>query len=388
MTDHDRTVRANPGTAAALEGIAATGPDGTAVAAPDGTAAGSRDAAAVAGPGDTAAALHRTLLRVAGWAPDDLVTECRRRLAAGGHGGVARTLAFCGIHTLLPLTDEDLALLGRLLAEDGVEDGSVLDIVELIDVGAPPLWRFAPEPPTGGGGAPPMPAATATDAVAAVAGEPSALGLWRAWRSPMGDAPYPPPRPVYVVETDGSADLPALTGRLQRALAAGGEVSPQVEVVVAGADPLPYHRFARDRGGPLWSARPAPDIRVARVFDLVDPTTGPGFAPDRPGLTDDDRKRALAYLKGGTDLLVTMGRADDVVDPDRGTVVPLSFRTDGTWIWTDAVTYYAEVHGISPDADLLRHIRAAQGPPPEVDAETLSRATQVLTSPPDGSRTS
>jgi len=32
-------------------------------------------------------------------------------------------------------------------------------------------------------------------------------------------------------------------------------------------------------------------------------------------------------------------------------------RADGTWIWTDTVTYYLRAYGLAPDQELLAHIR-------------------------------
>jgi hypothetical protein len=78
---------------------------------------------------------------------------------------------------------------------------------------------------------------------------------------------------------------------------------------------------------------------------------------------------------------MTTATFTDVVDPARGAVVPMSFRTDGVWIWTDTVTYYLAEHGMAPDAELLRHIEDRGTAPSDVDAVALHRAMAVLTSP-------
>ncbi|MFD0540822.1 hypothetical protein ACFQY7_50440 [Actinomadura luteofluorescens] len=39
--------------------------------------------------------------------------------------------------------------------------------------------------------------------------------------------------------------------------------------------------------------------------------------------------------------------------------MPLTFHTDGTWVWSGAVAYYLTEHGVPPEPDLVAHIRAA-----------------------------
>ena len=58
----------------------------------------------------------------------------------------------------------------------------------------------------------------------------------------------------------------------------------------------------------------------------------------------------LEYLLSGSPLMVAESAATDVFDADRGSVVPLHLRTDGTWIWSEATAYYAAEHGIAPVA--------------------------------------
>ncbi|TDV48643.1 hypothetical protein [Actinophytocola oryzae] len=331
-----------------------------------------------------AVALHDTLLRVAGWVPDDLLTDARARLARGAGGEVARILAFAGTRTTLPLTDDDMDLLGDLLTGDGADE-RLLDAVELAAEEPVLLWRFTAKAPEHAGDE------VDGDLLAAVAGEPGVLGLWRAWRWPADNAPYPPPRAVHVVEADptqlAEGGLPGLTARLQSLLSVAGEQFPQVEVVATVSDPPWYQRMARAVGTLLWSVRPDVEPVVARVFDMSDPELGPRFAPDHPRMTDEsERERVLWYLRSGTELLVTLATMPDVADPARGSVVPMTFRTDGRWIWPDAVTYYLEEHRLTPDPDLVAHIRTTDGPPPGLDTVALQRAMAVLTQPLDDER--
>lgn len=151
-------------------------------------------------------------------------------------------------------------------------------------------------------------------------------------------------------------------------------------------------RMAQTRG---WSPREAftqlngwsngylqivPAMPVARVFDGLEPGTDePYFAPDHPIVHDAARRERLAtYLRAGRPILTTTAQEVDRVDRSRGEVVPLSFRTDGAWIWTDTVTYYLEVHGLAPDPELGAHIAASGYTCPAVDDATARRALDEL----------
>jgi hypothetical protein len=132
----------------------------------------------------------------------------------------------------------------------------------------------------------------------------------------------------------------------------------------------------------------APEFAVARVFDFADPVAGPGFRPDHPKTDDPARHAALlAYLRGGEPVLITEARMDDVLDPAAGPVVPGSFRTDGQWIWTDAVAYYLERHSLTPDAELTAHIDQQlrrDPPPPPASEDAVNGAASFLLNPPAG----
>ncbi|GLY73787.1 hypothetical protein [Actinoallomurus iriomotensis] len=128
---------------------------------------------------------------------------------------------------------------------------------------------------------------------------------------------------------------------------------------------------------------PAPrEFRLATVFDSVDPLTGPAFAPGRPRIEDEDERTALAaYLNAGEPLVMTTTLMDDVLDAGRTSVVPMNFRTDGIWIWTDTVTYYLEEHRLAPEPGLLAHLRAAGPYDWAADDATLEAATAYVLVP-------
>jgi hypothetical protein len=127
-----------------------------------------------------------------------------------------------------------------------------------------------------------------------------------------------------------------------------------------------------------------PEFRLAVVFDTVDPLTGPAFVPDHPRIDDDDERRALAaYLDAGEPVLMTTSLTDDVVDRERTGAVPMSFRTDGTWIWTDTVTYYLREHRLAPEPGLLAHLRGAGTYDWVADVATLEAAVSFVLVPGD-----
>ncbi|HEY5836677.1 hypothetical protein [Streptomyces sp.] len=127
----------------------------------------------------------------------------------------------------------------------------------------------------------------------------------------------------------------------------------------------------------------APRFQLAAVFDLVDPVTGPGFTDEHTVIHDPDRLGLLVErLNAGTAVLMTPTLMDDVVDPARTAVVPMNFRTDGRWIWTDTVTYYLEQYGLAPEPDLLAHLLGGDGTPWTPDQETAEQAVAFILTPP------
>jgi hypothetical protein len=206
-----------------------------------------------------------------------------------------------------------------------------------------------------------------------------ANGLWRAWRCPAMPTPWPPPKRLYLVQTASAEEpLPMLTARLQRSLVQAGEFAPQVEVFVDPGDLPPYQRTALGCSALLWTAQATPPIQIAKLFDSVDEVGGPGFAASRPTLADPERAEVLAYLETASPLLTTTALMDDVIDESHRGVVPMSFRTDGLWVWTEAVAYYLRQYGLAPDSQLLHHIRARHYEIPPVGAVAQHRALAAL----------
>ncbi|GAA1995092.1 hypothetical protein [Catenulispora subtropica] len=118
-------------------------------------------------------------------------------------------------------------------------------------------------------------------------------------------------------------------------------------------------------------------IRIAKVFDgAVDGT--PFYTPDHPRLEPTARTEVLSYLTAGAPLLATTATEPDFVDPARGEVVPMNFRTDGTWVWNDALTYYVSEYGYAPEPDFLAVMRATDFQCPVPTTAAVERALDEL----------
>jgi hypothetical protein len=120
-------------------------------------------------------------------------------------------------------------------------------------------------------------------------------------------------------------------------------------------------------------------IRTARVFDGFAPGTGPYFAPDRGRIDDPEQRRLVAaYLRSGTIVKRSFALDPDAIEPARGNAVPASFRTDGSWLWSDALLYYLETHGVAPPVELVSDIAARGYRCPQPDPDEVRAAAQVL----------
>ena len=123
--------------------------------------------------------------------------------------------------------------------------------------------------------------------------------------------------------------------------------------------------------------------RLARVFDRAGPDGAVWFSPNRLRLVDPaQRERIARYLCGGRMVLRASGRLPDPLSADVIPVVPLSFRTDGVWVWQEALAYYVRRRGIAPELALLCHIEeGAVSEPALVSDAAVQRAATVATGP-------
>jgi hypothetical protein len=93
---------------------------------------------------------------------------------------------------------------------------------------------------------------------------------------------------------------------------------------------------------------------------------------------DAERRRLLDFLESGAVILDVGARSTDLLEPRRAGAVPLVFRTDGTWIWSDAVAYYLRWHRVAPEPDLAAHIRACDYRPAQPPGDTRQSALAAL----------
>src|SRR5439155_23550124 len=105
---------------------------------------------------------------------------------------------------------------------------------------------------------------------------------------------------------------------------------------------------------------------------------------NRPPLPESERSEALGYLNSAPMIMQTRGTDVDRLDPEGRAVVPVAFHTDGTWIWPAAVNYYLHSYGVSPEPDLVEHLRRSGFRAPPVDEPTLAAAAAFISrgSPP------
>jgi hypothetical protein len=125
-------------------------------------------------------------------------------------------------------------------------------------------------------------------------------------------------------------------------------------------------------------------LRLAAVFDGADASAVPWFSPRRLRIPEPSRRRRLAeYFTQGHLVLRSPGRGPDPLDPGSGPVLPLNYRTDGVWIWSEALAYYLLQRGVAPELELLCHIEE-QGYrlPSAVPADVLVQASRVPMAPP------
>ncbi|GID32268.1 hypothetical protein [Paractinoplanes brasiliensis] len=228
-------------------------------------------------------------------------------------------------------------------------------------------WQFTPELPDAEGtvavmldlsGEPDQLDEIDGAAVAAVTQIPGASALWRAWRWDAPDRPSPEPVRIYLLLTDDADDRAADQARA--ALAAAGVTDPQVEVIHDSTALPTYQRQALGRSALLWTVSGAAPVTVARVFDSYHHAAGGSFAADRLTLAGDELEQVAHYLESGSVLLATEALDHDPFDEQLGPIVPVTVRTDGRWVWNDAVVYFLRTYAISPDPELLKHIRTRQ----------------------------
>jgi hypothetical protein len=303
---------------------------------------------------------HVFLFRLAGRVPDGDLAVLRTHLADGEWPELAARLAQVVGAGEAALTEVEVGLVQAILAPDDELADDPTDRAPRLDSLADlPFWFSARRSESAPAGIEnevlPLALMDTADMVVAEAGGRvgGVIALWRAFRHSADGLAT---ERVYLCETEPSANVVEMVAEMQHALAEAGEDPPRVEVFNEYAELTPYHENALGVAILVW-AEEAPPVRLARVFDGAD-AGGPFFVPEHPRLEGPDRDQVLAFLRDGARVLDTPGAMDDIVETGRIGAVPLGFRSDGQWIWTEAVTYYLEHHQLAPEPELLRHALA------------------------------
>ncbi|MEU6269711.1 hypothetical protein [Saccharopolyspora shandongensis] len=115
-------------------------------------------------------------------------------------------------------------------------------------------------------------------------------------------------------------------------------------------------------------------LRTAEVFD-----DGGRPITERPELNPAELDQVAEYLERAPIVLAARSYDTDRLDPHRSPAVPMTFHTDGSWIWPGAVGYYLRQHGVAPEAELVAHIRSRGFQVPDVDEPVREQAVAVIT---------
>jgi hypothetical protein len=119
-------------------------------------------------------------------------------------------------------------------------------------------------------------------------------------------------------------------------------------------------------------------FRFARFADAILPAGPPLIPAGRGFVHGEERRRLLDYLRGAPMVVRSDGDAPDLFARGRDRSVPNGWRTDGEWIWSEAIEYYLDRYGVAPEPDLRGRIVERAYRPPAVAAATLQRAAQAV----------
>ncbi|MEV4812320.1 hypothetical protein [Micromonospora avicenniae] len=352
------------------------------------------------------AEVHRMLLRLAGRVPDEVLTTLRELLGHGDLRYLPDTVSVATVQHAVPITPADKELLARILIVLDVPGGEPQLYDEVPVAAQPPPagpFRFLPVPPAVAaqaaerisgrldltGGSDPfdlteLPADLAhladlapelTDqaddrAVDNLSLAEGVRGIWRTWR--LGASGSDPARRVYLVELGPGVPAWDVTQEAQDALTMKGEQAPQVEAFWAGEPLTAYHRAALAGAALLWAPN-ADRVRVAlreeQLADLV--------RSGSPRLPVGERGTLAERLAAGAAVPGRAERLPDLVEPGRGVVVPGGYRTDGRWVWPEALGYYLTEYGVAPPGELTE-APPAGGPPTPAGQVAVFRAGLAL----------
>jgi hypothetical protein len=164
-------------------------------------------------------------------------------------------------------------------------------------------------------------------------------------------------------------------GQLVRGDTAGQELSAPD----SGGDWLIDPQGQPDKVIPVTPPDRMDGFRFAAVFDGMGDDGGPIILAERSAsIPQEAYPRALRYLETGRPVHESNARGTDRFDPTRRLAVPGGYRTDGLWVWPEAIAYYLRHHQIPPEAEFGRWIAAQGYRCPPVSEETVTHARAVL----------
>ncbi|WP_203861653.1 hypothetical protein [Plantactinospora mayteni] len=212
----------------------------------------------------------------------------------------------------------------------------------------------------------------------------------------------------------GPADLTGLSEdervrvRVDRRAAAAA-LDEVLKFVPEGADQVPESAFWSDRGRAVRERDPdrfsrlrlaASRAAYRRLLAEAEQVTGvarrpgdrprfSGAVPPRDGagrvalpdrlLAEAERAAVAGYLRGAPMVLACWGLDPDPFDPAQPEVVPAHLRSDGHWVWSESLAYFAERYGVPPEPELLAHIEEQDYEwPVDLDDEVLDRVVRAL----------
>jgi hypothetical protein len=77
---------------------------------------------------------------------------------------------------------------------------------------------------------------------------------------------------------------------------------------------------------------------------------------DTPRVPVEERRTFSARLAVGAPVRGRVDRLADLIEPGRGAAVPGWYRTDGRWVWPEALAYYLVEYGVAPPRALTDHL--------------------------------
>jgi hypothetical protein len=88
-----------------------------------------------------------------------------------------------------------------------------------------------------------------------------------------------------------------------------------------------------------------------------DHPNAPSLDQVRGKRTPENKDRVVAYLRGGTTLVYSPGRDDDVLD-DSKSAGSASVATDGVYVWPRTLAYYVEAYDASLPSEFEAHMQS------------------------------